>query len=40
MRNAESLKFESTSASHASSRPLPVASIVVYVDRSKGGEPK
>jgi hypothetical protein len=37
---AESLKFEyTTNASHASSRPEPVASTVAVVDCSRGGEP-
>jgi len=37
MRNAESLKFELTFASHASSRPGRSASIVVVFDSTKGG---
>jgi hypothetical protein len=40
LRNAESLKFETTSASHASSRPSRSASIVVVFDCSKGGAQK
>jgi len=38
--NAESLKFEASFASHASSRPSRSASIVVVFDSSKGGAQK